>query len=252
MKTGHSLRKSAFFLLLLIALVAPVLFLTSHVEGAGGSRILSPFMKHFIAQNNGSIEKAEQLIFAINKEASSFSVLIHPLEKQGGAWKRAFPAFRATIGENGFAPFDRKKEGDGKSPTGVFALGTAFGYGPSVATGMPYRQATDNDFWVDDPASEDYNRWVSGRPKAASMEKMKREDDLYKYGIVIEYNTSPIVRGKGSAIFLHLWRDQAKGTAGCVAMPEDKVLKLLDWLDPAKKPLIIMGTEAELLGVRSP
>jgi len=62
---------------------------------------------------------------------------------------------------------------------------------------------------------------------------------------VIEYNMHPIVKGKGSAIFLHVWK-QRGATAGCVAMSEEMVLRILGWLDPAKKPLIIMGTESEL------
>jgi L,D-peptidoglycan transpeptidase YkuD (ErfK/YbiS/YcfS/YnhG family) len=110
---------------------------------------------------------------------------------------------------------------------------------------MPYRQATDDDFWVDDVDSEDYNKWVKGKPNAASWEKMKRDDDQYKYGVVIEYNMHPIVKGKGSAIFLHVWKG-GESTLGCVSMSEEMILKILAWLDPAKKPLIIMGTESEL------
>ena len=115
---------------------------------------------------------------------------------------------------------------------------------------MPYRQATDDDFWVDDVNSEDYNKWVKGKPHAASWEKMKRDDDQYMYGVVIEYNMHPIIKGKGSAIFLHVWK-RGEATLGCVSMPEEMVLKILGWLDPAKKPLIIMGTESELRALRS-
>jgi L,D-peptidoglycan transpeptidase YkuD (ErfK/YbiS/YcfS/YnhG family) len=129
-------------------------------------------------------------------------------------------------------------------------LGIAFGYDPSIETKMPYRQATDDDFWVDDANSEDYNRWVKGEPKAASWEKMKRDDDQYKYGVVIEYNMHPIVKERGSAIFLHVWKP-GESTLGCVSMSEEMILNILGWLDPAKKPLIIMGTESELRAMRS-
>ena len=223
----------------------------NNIKGTSQSDTPTPFIEEFIAHHSTQIERSKQLIFAVNRDASSFLVKIHALQKNGDIWKRAFPAFSGTIGEKGFASADKKKEGDGKSPTGIFPLGTAFGYLPSVATKMPYRQATENDFWVDDVNSEDYNQWVKGRPKATSMEKMKREDDLYKYGIVIEYNMNPIVKGKGSAIFLHIWGGEGKPTLGCVAMPQEKVLRLLEWLDPAKKPLIIMGTEVELLNMSS-
>ena len=116
---------------------------------------------------------------------------------------------------------------------------------------MAYRQITEDDFWVNDASSEDYNRWIKGRPKSTSAERMKREDDLYKYGVVIDYNVNPIIKGRGSAIFLHIWGGQGRPTLGCVAMPEEEVLRLLGWLDPAKKPLIIMGTEAELRTMRA-
>jgi L,D-peptidoglycan transpeptidase YkuD (ErfK/YbiS/YcfS/YnhG family) len=70
---------------------------------------------------------------------------------------------------------------------------------------------------------------------------MKRDDNLYKYGIVIEYNTSPVIKGNGSAIFLHIWKGESVPTAGCVAVSEENILKILQWLDPAASPLIIMG-----------
>jgi L,D-peptidoglycan transpeptidase YkuD (ErfK/YbiS/YcfS/YnhG family) len=54
------------------------------------------------------------------------------------------------------------------------------------------------------------------------------------------------VKGKGSAIFLHRWQEKGKSTRGCVAVPEDQLLRLLVWLDPAQQPLMIMGTESDL------
>ncbi len=222
----------------------------STADGRSGG--VSPVLEEIVAKSTRPIGTSSQLIFVTNTDASSSLATIHALEKNGEAWVFAFPAFSATIGEKGFAPFGQKREGDGRSPTGIFPLGTAFGYAPSAKTRMPYRQATADDFWVDDPEAEDYNRWVRGKPRAASYENMKREDDLYKYGIVIEYNTNPIVKGMGSAIFFHLWRGEGKGTLGCVAVSEDKMLKLLGWLDPNKKPLIVMGTESELRSLGSP
>ena len=212
--------------------------------------IYGRFAKRFIAHHTAQIRESEQLIFATNRDPSSSVVTIQTVERDNGVWQMVLPGFAGSIGEKGFAPIGDKREGDGKSPSGVFPLGIAFGYDPSVETKMPYRQATEDDFWVDDANSEDYNKWVKGKPNAASWEKMKRDDDRYKYGVVIEYNTDPIVKGKGSAIFLHVWKGGG-ATLGCVSMPEEMVLKILGWLDPAKKPLIVMGTESELRGMRS-
>ena len=118
---------------------------------------------------------------------------------------QVFPPIEAIIGSKGFAEPGAKREGDGKTPTGIFPLEFVFGYDETVNTQMPYRQATETDIWVDDAQSDDYNKWVrKTETRAASFEEMKRKDDLYKYGIVVGYNTQPIIKGNGSAIFLHI------------------------------------------------
>jgi len=245
-------QKGSFRLRVAATLFLFVLFPISSGMGMETGPPLPPLIQDFIARHAPRTEESKQLILVTSADASSSLATLHPLEKDPRTWTLAFPAFSAVIGEKGFAPVNKKREGDGKSPTGIFLLGVAFGYAPSVKTRMPYRQATRDDFWVDDPDAETYNQWVRGKPRAASYEKMKRDDNLYKYGIVIEYNRNPIVRGKGSAIFLHVWRSEGKPTLGCVAMPEDKILKILGWLDPNKKPLIVMGTESELMTMGSP
>jgi L,D-peptidoglycan transpeptidase YkuD (ErfK/YbiS/YcfS/YnhG family) len=108
---------------------------------------------------------------------------------------------------------------------------------------MPYRQVHGEDLWVDDPASPDYNRWVvAGQTTATSYERLKRDDDLYKFTLVIAYNTDPVVPGLGSAIFVHLWAGPDSTTAGCIALAEADLLQILPWLDPAAGPVIILGT----------
>jgi len=154
-----------------------------------------------------------------------------------------------VIGKKGFASPGEKREGDGRTPSGMFPLGTVFGYEPSFPTTMPYRQATDDDIWVDDVRADDYNRWFKrGTTKASSFEKMRRGDDLYKYGIVIEYNTNPVIKGHGSAIFFHIWRGKGKSTEGCVGMSQENIIKIIRWLDPASRPLVVMGTNITIGG----
>jgi L,D-peptidoglycan transpeptidase YkuD (ErfK/YbiS/YcfS/YnhG family) len=230
-----------------IIAIFPILFScpTSSVKASAPAVDINPFIKKFIEHHTTQIGESKQLIFVTNRDASSFVVMVRALERSKGVWHLVFPTFTGSIGEKGFAAIEKKREGDGKSPSGIFPLGIAFGYDASVETKMPYRQATDDDFWVDDVNSEDYNKWVKGKPNASSWEKMKRDDDQYKYGVVIEYNMHPIVKGKGSAIFLHIWKG-GESTLGCVSMSEEMILRILGWLDPAKKPLIIMGAESEL------
>lgn len=188
-----------------------------------------------------------QVLIVVNSDPSLFKAKFYAYEKQASDWKIAYGPVNATIGKNGFALPDQKTEGDHRSPSGLFPLERTFGYGASYPTKMPYLQMTEDDVWVDDTGSRDYNLLVKkGATKAASFEKMKRTDHLYKFGIVIEYNTKLIVKGKGSAIFVHLLRGPDKPTIGCVALDEKTIKDLLGWLDPAKKPLILMGPKAYL------
>jgi L,D-peptidoglycan transpeptidase YkuD (ErfK/YbiS/YcfS/YnhG family) len=181
----------------------------------------------------------------------SQAIIVHPIKKdstqaQVSAWQKDGSHWRlvyvvsAVLGRNGLAASGGKKEGDGKTPSGTYALGPAFGYASSVSTGLSYRQATDNDFWVDDVQSMQYNQWVNGKPQANSFERMKRRDNLYQYGIVIGYNMHPIVKGAGSAIFMHVWRGVNSSTAGCVALNQRSLRKILRWLDWHYQPVIIL------------
>lgn len=192
-----------------------------------------------------------QVVSVTAKSMGDVKVSIQPYEKKDGEWRRTLNKMKGVIGKKGFTK--SKKEGDGKSPVGIYSFGTAFGSETKPdGLKMGYRKTTKYDYWMDDQSSQDYNKWKTykGDPdqKWKSFEKMNHE--LYKYGAVINYNTNPIVKGKGSAIFLHVWRGETKPTAGCVATAEKNVLDLLKWLDPAQKPHIIMGTEESLKPVK--
>ncbi len=138
-----------------------------------------------------------------------------------------------------------KTEGDGRSPAGVFALGTAFGFArPAAATWLtlPYMEVTPALECVDDPASGHYNTLVE-RPTVEvdwkSSEKMRDASPWYHWGVVVEYNTRPVVPRRGSCIFLHVGGDGGRGTAGCTAMGEPALKTLMAWLDPARAPVLV-------------
>ena len=170
------------------------------------------------------------------------SAIVSGLERQGRTWTRVFGPYSAVIGRAGFAAPGAKTEGDGKTPSGVFELEEAFGYGERIESAMPYRRIEEDDVWVNDPASPDYNRWAKkGRTLALSFEEMRRSDGLYRIGVVIGYNRNPVKKGLGSAIFLHPWRREGAATSGCVAMAEGDLLGILSWLEPSKKPEAILG-----------
>ena len=193
-------------------------------------------------------EETRQAIIVREMARGGFKAKLTAWELTDGTWRRVCEPMNAVLGKNGLAAPGQKREGDGKTPSGVFDLKRTFGYHriifPSSLTALLYRRAGKDDYWVDDPESSQYNQWVKGRPQAKSFEKLKRSDDLYKYAIVVEYNTEPVVPGLGSAIFLHIWRDAESSTAGCVAVSEKNILYLLGWLDKTRCPVIILEGSA--------
>jgi len=188
------------------------------------------------------VPRQSEQVLAVKVEAGSFYAQVTAWERVAGQWQLAFPAAAATIGRSGLTSADQKTEGDGCTPSGIYALGTVFGGEPAVATAMPYRQVTEDACWVDDPASPQYNCWVNGKPQAVSWEQMLQPDGLYRLGIVVEYNTTPVIAGKGSVILVHLWRGPDKPTQGCVALAESDLVQLVAWLEPQKQPVIILGS----------
>ncbi len=190
-----------------------------------------------------TISEHQQVLLVNQSPSNKVRGTLSAWQKTPSSWKRVY-FIPVVLGRNGIAEKDMKQEGDGHTPSGIYPINTAFGYADKIDTQLSYRQATDNDFWVDDVASKEYNQWVSGKPQAKSFEEMRRKDNLYSLGAVIEYNTNPIVPGKGSAIFLHIWRSYYKPTAGCVAASGRNVRKLLKWLDGNQNPVIILGNSS--------
>lgn len=141
----------------------------------------------------------------------------------------------AVIGKKGLAALGKKKEGDLKTPSGLYPIQWTFGVQP-LALKMNFRLITSDDKFIDDPSDPLYNTWVEGATKAHSYERMMHP--LYKVGAVVNYNMNPTLPGAGSAIFLHIWRSEKEGTAGCIALSEQYLLHILHWLDKKQKPYI--------------
>ena len=148
--------------------------------------------------------------------------------------------FDAILGRNGFGI--TKKEGDGQTPQGVYPLTQAFGYAP-MSLKIDYLKVNEYHYCIDDVKSKLYNKIVESTLDAKdyySFEYMRRSDDLYQYGVVIDYNKEQI-SGAGSCIFLHVKRDDDKPTAGCIAVAKEDMQYILNWLDKDKHPMIIKG-----------
>ena len=168
------------------------------------------------------------------------------------AWRRVGATVPVVVGSSGLAwgsdslgaPGEpHKREGDGRSPAGVFALDSAFGFAPAMPrVRLPYLPLVAGTECVDDTASVHYNSVVNRDRVPAvdwsSSEQMRRIAQ-YQVGVLVEYNTHPASKGHGSCIFLHIWDGPGSSTAGCTAFPRADVDSLLGWLDPQRRPVLV-------------
>jgi len=179
------------------------------------------------------------------------------------AWTQVDAAVPVVVGRKGLGwgrgvitptnfPGPVKKEGDGKSPAGIFRLSSAFGLAEPdemVNVKMPYQQLTGTIECVDDVKSTNYNAIVdrakTAQPDWNSSEKMRAIGDPYRLGVVVDHNTDPREPGGGSCVFLHIWSGPRTGTAGCTAMASGQMANLLFWLDPAAQPVLVQLPESE-------
>ena len=136
---------------------------------------------------------------------------------------------KAAFGKGGAKPAAAKREGDGASPIGVWPIRRVL-YRPDKAppplVALPAQPIAPNDGWCDASGDPNYNRPVH-LPYPASAEHLWREDDVYDLVVILGHNDDPVVKGMGSAIFLHLARPDYSPTAGCVALARPDLEALL-------------------------
>ena len=133
------------------------------------------------------------------------------------------------FGRSGLIAADMKREGDGATPKGAWAMRRVFyrpDRGPAPASDLPVIAIAPDMGWCDDPGSPAYNTLVA-LPLAASHERMSRDDQLYDLVVELGYNDAPVVAGRGSAIFLHVAAPDWTPTEGCVATDIDSLRELV-------------------------
>jgi len=162
---------------------------------------------------------------------------VQTFEKDAGVWHAVFAPMASLIGRSGFSA--NRTEGDGTTPTGKYSFGTMFGQQPSPGVKFPYRRPDAQSVWVDDNASAYYNTWQENAALSGEHLASSGYARAYAYAAVINFNMSPVVPHKGSAIFLHV--STGNPTAGCVSVAQSNLLEILRWLDPARDPVIVMG-----------
>jgi len=199
----------------------------------------------------GLLEKAHQIVIAIAETWGSLEGKLFLGEREGHGWRLLGSAREVAFGIKGLVWAKDKVEGDGKSPAGIFRLGPVYGKGSRKGKGkmqMDYFPITPGMEAVDDPKSLYYNHIVERslvpHPDWHSSEKLQ-EIDLYDLMVVIQHNWPNPIPNRGSAIFMHRWREMREGTAGCIALDSSDLQSIVQWLDPRASPVLVLMPRKE-------
>lgn len=174
-----------------------------------------------------------------------------------GPWRAVGTPFSITVGSTGLGwgtglhgavlgPGPVKREGDKRSPAGVFVLSAVYGNAGAqemAGLSMPYLPLDSTTVCVDDPRSRYYNQIVDRtnvREKDwTSAERMRLSGPWYRWGVVVDHNADPRIPGDGSCIFLHVWGYAGEATTGCTSFAEEDLVRLLHWLKPSAHPALV-------------
>jgi L,D-peptidoglycan transpeptidase YkuD (ErfK/YbiS/YcfS/YnhG family) len=147
-------------------------------------------------------------------------------------------ARRCAVGRSAIA--EKHREGDGITPVGTWPLRRVFYRTDRVdafKTALPLAPLERDQGWCETPDDPDYNKLVR-LPHRASAESMWREDGLYDVVVVVGYNDAPVMPGAGSAIFIHVAREDFGPTEGCVALRRSDLLDALAQLAPTDRLIV--------------
>ncbi|MEL6133896.1 MAG: hypothetical protein AAFR59_11085 [Bacteroidota bacterium] len=201
------------------------------------------------------------LVTTDNWDTPKGTLSLHTWDEAQQSWKQEGEALPVLIGKKGLGwglgmhdarewEGPRKKEGDLKSPAGVFELGTAFGYQVEApAFDWPYMSVVNTTMCIEDVQSHYYNQILEEgetTPDWSSTDHMLRKDDLYEWGIFVSHNTGSPTPGGGSCIFIHVWREGGNGTAGCTSLDKSELKKMLHWMDPKAQTLLVQAPKPVL------
>jgi L,D-peptidoglycan transpeptidase YkuD (ErfK/YbiS/YcfS/YnhG family) len=189
---------------------------------------------------------ARQLVTVDAAAARSTTAVVRLWQRDGSCWRPVAGPWAAHVGRNGLSP--HHIEGDGTTPLGTFAIGSvAYGIAPDPGTKLAYHQLACGDWWDEDPSSAAYNLFVhigcgATPPFNADSEALWKPARAYAHFAVIQYNTDPVVPGRGSAIFIHA--ETGSPTNGCVSLPLAHLDELLRWLEPGDEPAVAIRLRA--------
>lgn len=202
------------------------------------------------------LDGVRQLVVAIAPSWDAFEGSAQRFERAGGEWKAVGKPWTVLYGKRGLAWGSgvhgqeekglRKVENDGRSPAGVFRIGTIYTYDRALPEGSdyPFHTVTAADAWIDDVNHPQYNRHVivdlKNPPAWYAKQRMRPGDFAYRWLVEVRHNSDPPLPGFGSAIFLHLRRAPHKGSVGCTVMAEPDLVALMRWLRADAKPHFVL------------
>ena len=195
-------------------------------------------------ENLPEAEEAQQLFVIAGVGQTTAYITMHEKDEDG-TWKQIMttPGF---IGKYGLG---KEKEGDGKTPVGTFRFNRAFGIAEDPGCAIPYQQCTDSDYWSGDAREGySYNEMVS----IEDLPDLNLEDSEhivdytseYQYCLNISYNEEG-TPGLGSAIFLHCFGARKPYTGGCVALPQDQMVKVMQ--NVREDCVVVIGSLQDLI-----
>ena len=175
-----------------------------------------------------------QQLVTVQAPPAATSAALSLWQRSGRCLRRVAGPWQAQLGASGLSA--HKREGDGATPVGTFRFGsTIYGIAADPGVAFAYHRLTCGDWWDEDIRSASYNRFVhvacGATPRfGGGSEALWRITPQYRFFAVIEYNAHPVVRGRGSAIFLHV--STGRPTAGCISLPQAELVRTLRWLRP--------------------
>jgi L,D-peptidoglycan transpeptidase YkuD (ErfK/YbiS/YcfS/YnhG family) len=143
--------------------------------------------------------------------------------------------FKCALGKGGVGK--KRAEGDNITPKGNYKIIDIY-YRKDrikkITSKIKLLKINKNMGWCDDPASKKYNQLIL-LPTKWGHEKLYRKDNIYDLVIVLNYNMNPVIKNKGSAIFIHITKKNYTATRGCIALKKKNLLKLIKIIDKNEK-----------------
>jgi L,D-peptidoglycan transpeptidase YkuD (ErfK/YbiS/YcfS/YnhG family) len=211
------------------------------------------------------VGNAQQVIVVTAPSWRSTEGTLRAYERTSEGWRLVLRATPALLGSRGLVPADERRQGTGTTPAGTFGIVSAFGRKADPGTSLDYIQVDRNDAWTYNPAFPATYNVFQDAPRSWAgfgryVERLWGYGLQYNYVAVMDYNLpdGPIRTGAdgirraanpadttaGGGIFLHV--SNGTRTAGCIAIDESAMRRVMQWLDPERDPVIVVGPESEI------